>query len=116
MSAFKNAFNKIGEAVEDLTSLEVVSYKGRIKADAIDVDSIDFSAIVKAALANAELQITACTKSELDGDTQVFYDKEITKEEIDAHLTLVEAARSNRQAMVDLFKDGIKTAVGKISD
>ncbi|WP_300460472.1 hypothetical protein [Desulfobacula sp.] len=115
MSAFKTAFEKIGKAAEDMASLEVVSYKGRITVTADKAHPINFATIIKGAAADAEFRITACTKSELDGDTQVFYDKEISQEEMDAHNGLVEAARSNRQAMVDLFKEGIKTAVGKIS-
>ncbi len=47
---------------------------------------------------------------------QVFYDTDITQTDIDAHLTLVDTARKNRQAMVDLFKDAIGTAVGQLGD
>jgi hypothetical protein len=49
----------------------------------------------------------ACTYVAIDGDTQIFYDNEITEIERNAHHALVDIARQNRQAIVDLFKDVI---------
>jgi hypothetical protein len=116
MSAFKEAFDKIGDAIQDIVSLEVVSYKGSINIAAGEAYPKDFETIMEKARASADFKITACTLSQLDGDMQVFYDADITQADIDAHLILVDTARKNRQAMVDLFKGAIGSAVGKIGD
>jgi len=106
---FKGALNKIAEGIQDLSSLEVVTYNGKItiKKDASEDPPKTFSAIIKQAKSEGDFKITACTYVELDGDTQVFYDNDITAAERDAHHNLVDIARQNRQAVVDLFKDTI---------
>jgi len=43
---------------------------------------------------------------------KVFYDNDITNAEMEAHHNLVDSARQNRQAIVDLFKDAILKEVG----
>ncbi len=108
-SSFKNALSKIAEGIQDLSSLEVVTYKGTIsikKGPGAGVPD-KFDDIIKNAKAQADFKITACTLVELDGDTKVFYDNEITQAEMDGHHDLVDIARQNRQAVVDLFKDAI---------
>lgn len=116
MGAFKDAFDKIGNAIQDITTLEVISYKGSIKVTAGGAYPGDFDAIMTQATASADFKVNACTRSQLDGDMQVFYDTDITQTDIDAHLALVDTARKNRQAMVDLFKDAIGTAVGQLGE
>ncbi len=108
-SDFKNVLSNIAKGIEDLSSLEVVTYKGTISieggADGAVPDN--FENIIKNAKAASDFKISACTHVALDGDTKVFYDQEITPSEMDAHHDLVDIARQNRQAVVDLFKDAI---------
>ncbi|MCP4622902.1 MAG: hypothetical protein GY850_05160 [bacterium] len=108
-SDFKNVLSNIAEGIKDLSSLEVVTYKGTISigggADGVVPDKFDN--IIKNAKAQPDFKISACTYVALDGDTQVFYDQEITPAEMEAHHDLVDIARQNRQAVVDLFKDAI---------
>jgi len=115
MGAFENAFEKIGKAFEDMASLEVVSYKGRIKITAENVDKVSFQEIINQCSAHADLRVTACTLSLLDGDMQAFFDKEITLEEMEAHLSLVETAQDNRRAMVDFFTEAIGRSVSSLN-
>ena len=106
MGKFTGVLDKIAKGIEDMSSLEVVHYKGTIKAAAVNTDA-DFKTILDSAKGEAGFKITACTYVELDGDMRVFYDNEITQAEMDAHNALVEVAKSNRQAVVDMFKDAI---------
>ena len=111
MSKFKEAFDSIARGVEDLSSLEVISYKGTISIKAGDAYPETFDKILDNARAQADFKIMACTTSELDGDVKFFYDKDMTKSDMDAHLQLVEAARKSRQGFVDMFKDAIGSAI-----
>ena len=112
-SDFKNVLSNIAEGIKDLSSLEVVTYKGTISigsgADGAVPDKFDN--IIKSAKAQPDFKISACTYVALDGDTKVFYDQEITAVEMNAHHELVNIARQNRQAVVDLFKDTITDLV-----
>ena len=114
MGTFKDAFDKIADGVADLSSLEVVTYKGQITIDSSGAVPTNFDDIIKMAKAEANFQITACTYVALDGDMRVFYDKEITGKEIEDHRGQVEIARTNRQAVLDLFKDAILKQLDKL--
>ena len=107
MATFEEAFHKIAEGIADMSSLEVVTYKGTISIQNTGAVPKSFTEIIDNAQSNANLEITACTYVELDGDMMVFYDKDATAADKDAHHKLVETASQNRQAVVDLFKDAI---------
>lgn len=111
MSKFSDALDKIAEGIQDMSSLEVVTYKGSINIQSDGAVPDKFDVIIGNAKSQADFQITACTYVELDGDMKVFYDKDITPAELSAHHDLVETARQNRQAVVDLFKDAILKAI-----
>jgi hypothetical protein len=106
---FKTALSGIAAGIQDLSSLEVVTYKGKIsiKKEATEDPPKKFNDIIKKAKSEGDFNIMACTYVAIDGDTQIFYDNEITEIERNAHHALVDIARQNRQAVVDLFKDVI---------
>ena len=112
-SDFKNVLSNIAEGIKDLSSLEVVTYKGTISIGGGAEGAVPdkFDNIIKNAKAQPDFKISACTYVALDGDTKVFYDQEITAVEMNAHHELVNIARQNRQAVVDLFKDTITDLV-----
>ena len=112
-SSFKNVLSNIAKGIEDLSSLEVITYKGTIAIEgaAGGVVPDKFEKIIENAKAQATFKIAACTHVELDGDTKVFYDQGITQVEMDAHHDLVDIARQNRQAIVELFKDALAELV-----
>jgi len=112
MASFKEAFDKIAEGVSDLTSLEVTTYKGKVELTAIDVKSDpSFDKILASAGAKSDFSLIATTKSKLDGDTIVFYDKDATAAEISAHNQLVDSAATKRTALVQL----IQSAIAKVA-
>jgi hypothetical protein len=106
---FKTALSGIAAGIQDLSSLEVVTYKGKIsiRKEATEDPPKKFNDIIKKAKSEGDFNIMACTYVAIDGDTQIFYDNEITEIERNAHHALVDIARQNRQAIVDLFKDVI---------
>lgn len=112
MASFKDAFDKIAEGLEDLSSLEVVTYKGVIKLDANDVGAMSFDDILKNAKAQAGFRILACSKSQLDGDLRTFYDENVTPAEISAHNQLVDSAAAKRAAVVQMFESAILKQIG----
>lgn len=114
MSTFQEAFEKIKEGIQDMSSLEVVTYKGKITIASDGAVPENFDDIIEKAKGEANFKILACTHSALDGDMKVFYDNEITTTQIEAHHKLVESARQSRQAVVDLFKDAITSALENI--
>ncbi len=112
MSSFKQAFDSIAKGVEDLSSLEVVSYKGTISIKSEEPCPDTFDSILENARSQADFKIMACTTSKLDGDVKFFYDQDITKSDMDAHLQMVDAARKNRQGFIEMFKEAISDAIG----
>ena len=104
---FKSALSGIAAGIQDLSSLEVTTYKGKItiQKESTDDPPKKFDDIIKKAKSEGNFSILACTYVAIDGDTQIFYDNEITETERNAHHALVDIARQNRQAVVDLVKD-----------
>ena len=112
MSAFDDLFAEITKGIKDLSSLEVTTYKGRVSIQAQDLKTTSFDAILEKASADADFRIAASSKSDLDGDTKVFFDKELGADEKEDHRKLVESAQKSRQAILDLFRDAITAAMG----
>jgi len=106
MGLFENALKKIGEAVTDLSSLDVTTYKGSvvIKSNS-KVESFD--TVFSAAKANqkSSLKVLASTRVSLDGDIAVFYDEEIEETEKQAHNELVMEATENRRDTINMIRD-----------
>ncbi|GAA5173200.1 hypothetical protein GCM10025771_00160 [Niveibacterium umoris] len=107
MPSFKEAFEKIADGLEDLSSLEVVTYRGTIKIEATDVTALSFDKILQNAKAQAGFRVVASTKSRLDGDTRAFYDDNATASDIAAHNALWDSASAKRAAVVQIFESEI---------
>lgn len=107
MGVFSKAFGKLAAALEDFSSLEVTTYKGEVKITGNAAVPKDFDTILAKAKSQANFKILASSKSRLDGDLTTFYDHDITNDEKSAHNELVETAKSNRAAVIDLFKTAI---------
>jgi len=104
---FKAAFEHIGGALSDFSSLEVTTYKGRVNISATDALPDSFESILDSAKAEANFRLLASTKAHIDKDTVVFIDEDITPEEAAAHNELFEIANENRLAIIQMFASAI---------
>ncbi len=104
---FKTAFENIGNALSDFSSLEVTTYKGKVNISATDAIPNGFDSILENAKAEANFRLLASTKAHIDKDTVVFHDEDITPEEEASHNELFEIATENRLAIVQMFASAI---------
>jgi hypothetical protein len=109
MADFATVLGNIAKGLADLSTLEVVTYKGKIDATAVNISlSGDMmGTVLQNAKTNANFKLLACTYFELDADTTVFFDEGISVEERTAHQALVDAALAKRDSIITLFKDAI---------
>lgn len=112
MGSFQTAFDKIGDALEDLATLDVISYKGTIELTATG-PAPDFDALLAKARGSAQFKLVACTQAKLDGDVTVFYDKDATEADLAAHNQLVSSATEKRAAIIKIFETAIIGAIKK---
>lgn len=112
MSLFATAFKNIGNAVENISSLDVITFKGTVKiTSTTELD--DFDKVLTAARSNSDvdLKLLASTRVKLDGDVTVFYDQDISDAEVASHEKLVSEAAENRRETVLMIKDILGDAV-----
>jgi hypothetical protein len=104
MGAFKDALKKIGDAVQDATSLDVVMYQGSIEADLIANGMPDnFQKVLELAAGSTQVKVKllASTQVKLDGDILAYYDTGITADQAKAHAELVSLGQKTREATID---------------
>ncbi|MCW9052817.1 MAG: hypothetical protein OQJ91_10995 [Motiliproteus sp.] len=103
MGVFRDAFKTIGEAVTDMSSLDVVTYKGSIEAELSGNKMPEnFQDVLNlAGTSEVKLKLLASTQMKLDGDILAYSDTAITPEEAEAHRDLVELGQENRLATID---------------
>lgn len=108
MGAFKDAMQALANGVKDLSSLDVVTFQGRVELDAQDSVKT-FDQVMEKALGNTNIKakVLASTQAKIDGDLVVFYDQDITSDQMDAHAKLVEIGRQSRSATIDFIKSFI---------
>ncbi len=112
MGDFKSAMQGIATAVKDLTSLDVVTFQGRV--DLQGQSSVpDFDTVMSKVMGNTNVnaKVLASTQMKLDGDIVAFFDEDITAEQKQAHAELIKIASDSRAATVQFIKD----AIGDIS-
>lgn len=103
--AFKEVFEQIGDKIQDLTSLEVMTIEGDVSIDASDaVSSLEEVLAKVSAKVVTNAKVLAMTRLALDGDVIAYVDKGITAEQRQAHADLVDAAAETRTATVMMFK------------
>ncbi len=106
MSVFRKVFEDMGNAISDLSTLEVTMFEGSVDINAESkLDNI--AEVLEAAKGNADVKckLVASTKSFIDGDIVAFYDHEIDEVQRNAHAELVDMATESRQATIDMIKD-----------
>ena len=113
-SARKSLGEKLVEAVQDLTSLDVTTFSGDLALKTSDpnkkykLDEL-FDDIEGQITANAgKLQVIAHTHKALDGDIIQFFREGLDatgQTYLDAHKEALETATAQRQAIVNLIKE-----------
>lgn len=113
MGAFRDRFAAMAEGINDLARLDVVTISGTVTLEAADKVT-EFDQVMAKATGNTEVKarVLASTKVMLDGDITVFYDKNITTEQTQAHAELVEIGMENRKATITMIKD----ILGEVAD
>lgn len=116
--ALKEAIKKLMAAVEDLSSLEVVSFSGTLTAEITSGSGgnvINWDKLVKAAKPNGKVKLMMASKFECDGDARLFTTSDGVSGDIrTAHDQAVQAGRQIRKDILDLVGDLITDAVGPI--
>ncbi len=106
----KDALSKLNDAVQDLTSLHVQTYTGRVAVDLDAVAQNGFTSVRDAVTAaeadpNGEIRLVAEAYYQFDGDSYNFLTSDdITPGALDIHKAAVEAGIKTRQGLVELFK------------
>ena len=112
MGKFNDAMKGIAEAVEDLTSLDVITFQGRVELEG-QGPAPNFEEVMTKMLGNTSVKakILASTRMKIDGDIEAFFDQDITAEQKQAHAELVKIAGESRAATITFIRD----AIGDIS-
>ncbi len=110
----KNLADKVGNAIEDLTSLEVTTYSGTfslsydtLKAQGIDSFKIKSLIQNNPASMQANLNLIAYSRFELDSDASNIVKSNLTTQEqalVDAHKAMVESAMTARKATFEMIE------------
>lgn len=110
---FKKALESLKEVVCDLTSLEVQTYTGDLKA-VVDTSQqlTDFEGILNKVKSSGTLKLVYVTKINFDGDGIVLVPETSPPDHIqEAHNAAVKAGHEVRLGLLTLFSDitGLKT-------
>lgn len=114
---FEQVFNEIADGINDISSLEVTTLKGKIELKSILTGAkgnLEFADILKHFTdVDANVRLVAITKSDLDGDTTAFLDEDATPTEVAAHTLLVDSANTKRTALIQVVTSIVRGAIGK---
>lgn len=114
-SPFKEAVDKLGEALVDFSELEVITFTGDVTAILTTTGnkkSIDWSKLLESASAqDGRVQLVAATQLKIDGDAYTFQTNAGLARQDDLlkiHAATLEASQRGRAAIVDILKGLIK--------
>ncbi|GAB4324791.1 MAG: hypothetical protein Kow00127_17470 [Bacteroidales bacterium] len=114
----QNLANKVGDAIQDLASLEVTTYAGEFRFDLSEIKDDDsdifrIKNLMQTARAqlNASIRLVAYSRFEIDADASNIVSESMSEEDrilLEAHKEMVKAAQEARRAMFDFAKNLIK--------
>lgn len=114
--ALQDAVKGLVNAVQDLSSLEVVSFSGTLTAEittGAGGNVINWDKLVKTAKPDGKVKLMIASKFECDGDAKLFTTSEAVSQDIrTAHDQAVQAGRQIRKDILDLVGDSIKSLAG----
>ena len=107
MGVFKETFQKIGSALADASSLDVVTFRGSVETIASGAELPEnFQQVIALASQNTQVKVKllASTQTKIDGDILAYFDEDITESEMAAHAKLLELGQQNRAAAMDFVR------------
>ena len=107
MGVFKETFQKIGSALADTSSLDVVTFRGSVATIASGAELPEnFQQVIALASQNTQVKVKllASTQTKIDGDILAYFDEDITESEMAAHAKLLELGQQNRAAAMDFVR------------
>lgn len=109
--------DKIKAAIEDTTTLDVVTTTGSIQFTANEMANLDWEKIADAVskkIKGADINVVAYTHSQWDCDTFIFVKTSPSDEEqklVESHAAVVDAAHATRREAVRMLADTITATV-----
>jgi hypothetical protein len=107
--SFEKAYEKLENAVKDLTTLTVRTFSADLTA-VVSGPGVDFDKLVEKAQTDGKVSLEMQTEIMLDSDTDMVIGKDVAESVRSMHRDAVEAAQRSRQAMLDLI---VRTIRGK---
>ena len=113
--ALNDAFENLRKAAGDLSSLDVVSFTGKLKAEIYSKDEkniIDWKLFAKEAKKEGVIKLKLASHYNYDGDATLFEEEgEIPDTLRTAHNEAVKAGQQIRKDLLDLFADTVRKLV-----
>jgi hypothetical protein len=108
MSKWSEILDTVADAIEDLSSLEVVTLTGDVKSNIDDSGNIKWDELIKTAKnAGGAVEMVAATHISIDSDTVQFVTNSAPtnmEQLMQLHDAAIETAQNNRQAVIELVK------------
>ncbi len=111
----KNAIEKLKNAVDDLSSLEVITITGSLMTKKVGTGAnqstvIDWkSAITESKKTSGTVELVLATEIRADGDATMFIrEKEIPQHMLDAHQKAVDSGLQVRSDIIDFATSSVK--------
>jgi len=115
MGKFQAAMKTMADGINDLSTLDVVTFEGAVTLAGDVTAPVTFSDVMTIAIkgnAEVKVKVLASTQTSIDGDIVAFYDKDITEAQRLAHSELVLSGAESRKATIDF----VKSVVGDIAN
>jgi len=110
---FQGALDSIKDAVADLASLDVITFRGTVTGDASGIGSWD-DVMTRASGASGSISLALATHVEFDCDTRTFVSNDVPPQWIiDAHAASVQAGLDARESIISLIGDTLKGLIKK---
>ncbi len=114
--ALKDVFQTFVDAIEDLSSLDVLTFTGTLETDVTDEngeDVTDWVEILERSRAAGKVKLMLGSHFRCDGDADLFVAQaDIPADLRAAHKDAVDAGRQIRKDVLDLFADTLKKIAG----
>lgn len=105
--SLKQALEKVNEAVQDLSSLHVQTFTGKVEFSSENSTYADIETAVKTAKADGKIKLVAESLYKFDGDSYNFLTNEeggIPSSAMELHKAAVEGGIKTRQGLAELVK------------